>query len=172
MVAEPQAVSDHGIESSSDSRVPFPAMSSFVCMLHSNPKLQSQKIKKMDIPVEVGVSPTLGIRGLLAVRDIAVGEVIERSPVVLFRVEHERFLETSILRNYYYLWDERSFALALGYGSLYNHSLHANVDFKCDFETQTITYTAAKPIRRGDELTVNYNGDPDDVTPLDPAVWW
>ncbi len=120
----------------------------------------------MDIPVEVGISPTLGIRGLLATRDIAVGEMIERCPVILIPVTQEDALEATVLGNYYFLWDDDFYAIALGYGSFQNHSYHANVSFLRDFEKQQIIFTAAKAIRQGEELTINYNGDPDDETPI------
>jgi uncharacterized protein len=126
----------------------------------------------MEIPLVVGISPTLGFRGLLAARDIAAGEVIECCPVILFPVEQEDLIEASALHNYYYLWDETHYAIALGYGSLYNHAYHANVRYERDFEAQTIVHIAAKAIRQGEELTMNYNGSPDDETPLDPEKWW
>lgn len=120
----------------------------------------------MDIPVEVGLSPTLGIRGLLATRDIKVGEVIERCPLVLIPVAQEDALEATVLGNYYFLWDDDFYAMALGYGSFHNHSYHANVRFERDFVAQQIIFTAAKAVRCGEELTINYNGDPDDETPI------
>ena len=120
----------------------------------------------MDIPVEVGLSPTLGIRGLLATRDIEAGEVIERCPVVFIPVAQEDALEATVLANYYFLWDDNFYAMALGYGSFQNHSYHANVRFDRDFEAQQIIFTAAKAVGCGEELTINYNGDPDDATPI------
>ncbi len=126
----------------------------------------------MDIPLKIGISPTLGIRGLLAERDIAAGEVIERCPVVLIPIEQENLLDAMVLTHYYYLWDEAHHAVALGYGSLYNHSYQANIRYQRDFEAQQIIFTAAKAIRDGEEVTINYNGSPDDATPLDPVLWW
>ncbi|MBL8119056.1 MAG: SET domain-containing protein-lysine N-methyltransferase [Anaerolineae bacterium] len=120
----------------------------------------------MDIPVEVGVTPALGIRGLLAARDITAGDVIERCPVVLIPVGQEAALEATVLANYYFLWDDDHYALALGYGSLHNHSYAANVTFELDYAAAQIVFSAVRDVRRGEELTINYNGDPDDETPL------
>ncbi|MEZ4669909.1 MAG: SET domain-containing protein [Anaerolineae bacterium] len=120
----------------------------------------------MDIPVEVGTSPTLGIRGLLATRDIAAGELVERCPMVLIPVTQEDALEATVLANYYFLWTDEDYAMALGYGSLMNHSYNANMVFERDFENSTMIFRAAKAIKRGEELTINYNGDPDDDTPI------
>lgn len=30
-----------------------------------------------------------------------------------------------------------------------------------------MVYTAIKPIKKGEEITVNYNGEPDDMTPIE-----
>lgn len=120
----------------------------------------------MDIPIEVGLSPTLGIRGLLAARDLAVGEVIERCPVVLIPVVQEDALEATALANYYFLWTDEHYAMALGYGSLLNHSYNANACFERDFDNNIMIFRTAKAVRRGEELTINYNGDPDDDTPI------
>jgi len=56
--------------------------------------------------------------------------------------------------------------MALGLGSLHNHSYHANTIFERDFDGQLIVFKAAKPIRQGEELTINYNGETDDQTPI------
>lgn len=120
----------------------------------------------MDIPIEVGLSPRLGIRGLLAARDIRAGEIIERCPVVLIPVTQEDALEATALANYYFLWTDEHYAMALGYGSLLNHSYSANACFERDFEHNIMVFRTAKMVRQGEELTINYNGDPDDDTPI------
>ena len=50
--------------------------------------------------------------------------------------------------------------IALGYGSMYNHSYEPNAKYKRNFSNQTITFVAIKPIKKREEITVNYNGDP------------
>ncbi len=54
-------------------------------------------------------------------------------------------------------------ALALGYGSLYNHSFHPNARYD-DRGQQTKVFTSLRDIESGEEITVNYNGDPNDTT--------
>jgi SET domain-containing protein len=51
--------------------------------------------------------------------------------------------------------------LALGYGSLYNHSYHPNARYD-DAAGPTKVFTALRDIAAGEEITVNYNGEPDD----------
>ena len=48
-------------------------------------------------------------------------------------------------------------AVALGLGSLFNHSsLHQNVGWSRDLTGQCIVYKALRDIRAGDELCINY----------------
>ena len=63
--------------------------------------------------------------------------------------------------------DKKSVAIALGYGSLYNHSYSANATYEKHFDDKLITFKAIADIRRGEEITVNYNyGNPDDKSKL------
>jgi len=57
-------------------------------------------------------------------------------------------------------------ALALGFGSLYNHRVHPNADFVLDLEALTIDIIAISDIPEGEEITINYNGTPGDDTTL------
>ena len=55
--------------------------------------------------------------------------------------------------------------MALGYGSLYNHSDRPNARYH-DEGGRTKVFTAIRDIGPGEEITVNYNGDPCDETPV------
>lgn len=123
----------------------------------------------MDIPVEIGISPTLHIRGLLASRDLVEDDLIHVAPIVLIPVEQQAALEQTILGVYYFEWDDTHHCFALGYASLFNHSYTANVYFIREFDEKLIYFYAAQSIRQGEELTINYNGVSDDDTPIDPA---
>jgi hypothetical protein len=56
-------------------------------------------------------------------------------------------------------------ALALGYGSIYNHSYSPNASYKC-VAPDAIEFVAIAAIEPGDEITINYNGDPADKTAM------
>ncbi len=53
----------------------------------------------------------------------------------------------------------------LGYGSLYNHSFEPNARYD-DLGSQVKLYTAIRAIEAGREITINYNGEPTDRTPV------
>ena len=115
--------------------------------------------------IEVKHIPRKG-RGVFARRAIHEGELIERVPVILLPIEDVQDQETwRDLACYCFLWKEGTVALALGYGSLYNHSYEPNARYD-DVGRSTKVYTAIRDIAAGEEITVNYNGDPDDRAPV------
>jgi hypothetical protein len=60
------------------------------------------------------------------------------------------------LHDYYFLWEKDQCAIALGYGSLYNHATDPVADYKMDYVDQSISFFAIRPIAVGEEITVNY----------------
>lgn len=72
------------------------------------------------------------------------------------------------LDRYVYDYGDGTYLLAMGVLSYLNHSNTAN----CRYETDElddgrpfIELYAHRDIKAGEELTINYNGDPDDPTP-------
>ena len=117
--------------------------------------------------IAVGISPTLGIRGIVAVEGIMSGEILECSPVILVGREHHVLLDSSMLRYYYFEWDERYDAVPLGYAAVYNHSYQANAEYVHDHERNMLSFRACRDIAVGEEVTVNYNGEHNDETPIE-----
>jgi uncharacterized protein len=115
----------------------------------------------------VAPSP-LGGRGVFSALPIEEGSLIEICPVIVLKAEDREWIEKTDLYNYYFFWgeNEKENAVALGYGSLYNHSFQPNAHYFPDFEGRTITFEALCDIEAGEEITVNYNGDPDVQTPV------
>lgn len=99
-------------------------------------------------------------RGVFARTNIAKGTIIERVPVIVVPVQ-EVFGQRSKtkLADYVFKWSNDTVAVALGYGSLYNHSYRPSANYY--FEgSQTQVFVAIRDIDSGEEITVNYNGDP------------
>lgn len=110
-------------------------------------------------------SPGRG-RGVFATRAFAVGEVIERAPVIVFPRADVRPLAGTLLDSYWFWWDDEHNAAALGCGALYNHECPANARFVREATTRTLVFVAVRAIRCGDEITINYGGDPDEPSPV------
>lgn len=101
-------------------------------------------------------------RGVFTSQPIQTGEVIEICPVLIIPKSELPIIHKTVLHDYYFLWgnDLEECAIALGFGSIYNHELHPNANFILDIYNKTIDIEAIKPIEAGDEITLNYHGEP------------
>lgn len=99
--------------------------------------------------------------GVFASRAIEAGEVVEVAPVIRLRSDFE-LMEIELKRRVFD-WErlasaEGTSALALGYGSMYNHADPANMRYSSAYDGDAIRFVAARAIARDEELTINYNG--------------
>jgi SET domain-containing protein len=112
----------------------------------------------------------IGGRGVFAGKKIYAGDVIEVCPVLPMKKGEMEILDTTTLYDYYFLWEDeeqqiKSCAIALGFGSLYNHFAPSNADYIMDFDNLTIDIMAVRDIEAGEEITINYHGEPGDTSP-------
>ena len=115
--------------------------------------------------IEVKRIPRKG-RGVFARRRITAGAVFEQVPVIVIPAEEVlESTENAVLANYVFDWGKDTVALALGFGSMYNHSYVPNARYD-DEGRQTKVFTALRDIEPGEEITVNYNGHEEDLTPV------
>ena len=110
-------------------------------------------------------------RGVFASIDIAENESVEICPVIILTDEEGLKLRETELKNYYFKFGDGKgsmfFGICLGYGSLFNHSYEPNATYIKELEDSTIEFMAIKPIKKDEEITVNYhNGNPNDKSPL------
>lgn len=105
-------------------------------------------------------------RGVFARRFIPEGTVFETVPVIVLPIEEIlESCDNSVLARYVFDWGRGTMALALGFGSLYNHSYTPNARYD-DEGVQTKIFTALQDIHPGQEITINYNGHEEDQTPV------
>ncbi|MFM6104491.1 MAG: SET domain-containing protein [Sphaerospermopsis kisseleviana] len=105
-------------------------------------------------------------RGVFAQRDFELGEIIDIANVIVIPKQQVKLITHTVLCNYYFGWHGESGAIALGYASLFNHSYQPNALYVKKFDQQVIEIIAYKYIREGQEITINYNGQVDDLTPI------
>lgn len=117
--------------------------------------------------VEISGSSGKG-RGVFAARPFARGELIERAPIILVPPSQKDAVERGPLGDYVYAWGRRKEhdAVVLGYGSLYNHSFRPSAVYLRRPAEPALDFVALREIAAGEEITVNYNGDPADATPV------
>jgi uncharacterized protein len=109
--------------------------------------------------------------GVFAARAFAPGELVERAPVLVFPPPQEALLAETELWGMVFTWEDGAVAVALGFGSLYNHAWHANARYEHDYERRVVEFCAVRPIGRDEEVTINYTGEPDGTGELwfDPS---
>jgi SET domain-containing protein len=105
-------------------------------------------------------------RGIFAQQDFAKGDLIETSAVIVIPKQQIKLITKTVLLNYYFGWDGESGAIGLGFASLFNHSYHPNAVYINNFAKSVIDIIAYQDIREGQEITINYNGQVDDVSPV------
>lgn len=111
-------------------------------MLNSPLKICKLLVKK---------SPIHGY-GVFADQDIAPGDVIEESYALLRDDKDHEYV------NYYYKFNN-NYGLALGNGSIYNHSIHPNAEFEFDAMRNVVVYRAKRIIKHGEEIFISYGVD-------------
>ncbi|WP_341843386.1 SET domain-containing protein [Chitinophaga caseinilytica] len=109
-------------------------------------------------------------RGVFTREAIPAGTTIEVSPVLVLSNSDTQIADTTKLHNYIFLWGVRETrsCVALGYCSIYNHSYEPNCEYEMDFDAETMAIKTRRAIKKGEELQINYNGDPEDVS----SVWF
>ena len=96
--------------------------------------------------------------GVFAKEDIMEGEVFEECPILTLPIEKGEI--TSLLIDYRFNypqgneWQEQ--VLALGYGSLYNHSNDPNAFWVSDIENRIFKFVSNREIKQGEEIFVWY----------------
>jgi SET domain-containing protein len=117
--------------------------------------------------ITVRPSPGKG-RGVFATQRIPAGRLIEEAPVIAVPNREIAYLDNITLQDYYFLWgpDQQDAAVALGACSLCNHSFDPNCQYIRRPEVETICFVALRDIEPGEEVTINYNGDPGADRPL------
>ncbi|MCA9051161.1 MAG: SET domain-containing protein-lysine N-methyltransferase [Planctomycetaceae bacterium] len=105
-------------------------------------------------------------RGVFARQFIPKGTEFEQVPVLVMPAE-EVLGEpvNSVLQHYVFDWGKGTVALALGFGSCYNHSYQPNARYD-DYGRMMKVFSALKDIQPGEEITINYNGHQDDDSPV------
>jgi uncharacterized protein len=99
-------------------------------------------------------------RGVFAIAKIQQGELIEACPVIQLDTLYPSLPEE--LQKVVFHWGVLAnlpgiSALALGYGSIYNHDNPANARYRASSDAQSLEIYAARDIAPDEEITVNYN---------------
>jgi SET domain-containing protein len=106
-------------------------------------------------------------RGVVALRDIPVGAVIERCPVLIIPEPDRKKTDRTVVFTYVYMWEHGTTeqdlytgkgraAVALGMSSLLNHAPTPNATFLRLIDDCELELRSCRPIAAGDEITIDY----------------
>ena len=100
-------------------------------------------------------------RGVFTVERIPAGTVIEIAPVIVMKLADRQHLDKTLLHDYIFEWGKQKdqCCMALGLIPMYNHDYKSNCEYFMDFDDSTIMVKTVRVIERGEELSINYNGD-------------
>ncbi len=109
-------------------------------------------------------------RGVFTSETIEAGSILEIAPVIVMTAEERILLDQTLLHDYIFEWgpDKTQCAMALGWIPVYNHSYSSNAEYYMDFEEEAMFIKAVREIAAGEEVTINYNGDWNNVQ----KVWF
>jgi hypothetical protein len=98
-------------------------------------------------------------RGVYARQDIKKGEIIERCPIIEVSKNDTSNLKESVLVTYFFYFgsNKERIAIALGFGSIYNHSYKPNTTYKIKPREKIIDFVAIDDIKKDDEITFDYS---------------
>ncbi len=122
--------------------------------------------------LEVKFISTKKGRGVFAKENISKGVTIDIAYILLIPNNDWNLIEDTILSNYSFEWDdpkcigEYESAISLSISQLINHSYYPNIKYIYDYKNKCIEYITLRDITKGEEITVNYNGEPFDDSPV------
>lgn len=109
-------------------------------------------------------------RAVFTNRKIEEGTIVEISPVIVMQKDDRTNLDKTLLHDYIFVWgkEKDKCAMALGLIPIYNHSYESNCEYFMDFDEDTMFIKTVRQIEKGEELTINYNGNWNDQS----KVWF
>jgi hypothetical protein len=95
-------------------------------------------------------------RGVFASCDIGVDTCVDVCPCISFTMAEHDSCSRTPLHNYTFRSRSGRCYLALGLGSLFNHSDVPNVQYRIDAKRCRIEFTTCRQVNRGEELVIYY----------------
>ena len=107
-------------------------------------------------------------RGVFTNQDIETDTIVEVAPVIVLGKNDRENIDKTLLHDYIFEWGHNTnlCCMALGYVPIYNHAYKSNCEYIMDYDTDSIIIKTITSISEGEELTINYNGDTDDQSPI------
>lgn len=100
-------------------------------------------------------------RGVYTNERIPANTIVEIAPVIVMQKQDREHIDKTLLHDYIFEWgnEKDKCAMALGLIPIYNHSYKSNCEYYMDFDDDLMMIKTVRVIKKGEELTINYNGD-------------
>ena len=111
-------------------------------------------------------------KGVFAKNNIAKGVTIDIAHIILISNKDWDLIEDTVLSNYSFEWDdpncigEYESAISLSISQFINHSFNPSVRYIYNYQIKSIEYITIRDISKDEEITVNYNGEPLNKSPV------
>lgn len=104
--------------------------------------------------------------GVFTTKSLEANLLIETSPVIILSAEEFVILNKTQLHDYIFFWENNACCMAMGYVPIYNHASPSNCEYFQDYANGTIEIKTVRDIKKGEELTINYQGDAHSKEPV------
>ncbi|HEX2532900.1 MAG TPA: SET domain-containing protein-lysine N-methyltransferase [Chitinophagaceae bacterium] len=106
--------------------------------------------------------------GVFTRYELEANVIIEVAPVIVMTGTERKLIDQTLLHDYIFEWGpkQEECCMALGLVPLYNHSYTSNCEYEMNFRRRTIRIKTVRPIAKGEELFINYNGEWDNAKPV------
>lgn len=104
--------------------------------------------------------------GVFTNEPIKKNTIIEISPVIIMSEKEKLLLDQTKLHDYIFFWEDDKCCMAMGNIPIYNHAVPSNCEYFQDYDNEIIFIKTVRKINAGEELTINYQGDFQNQTPV------
>ncbi|MBN8687979.1 MAG: SET domain-containing protein-lysine N-methyltransferase [Chitinophagales bacterium] len=100
-------------------------------------------------------------RGVFSSIPLYKDDLVEICPLIVLPAADFEAAISSRLADYFFNFvkEDKTLALVLGFGSLYNHSVYSNATYQLDREARVMYYYALQDIPAHTEICINYSGE-------------
>jgi len=99
-------------------------------------------------------------RGVFTQETIRAGRLVHSADLIMIPASEAKLIEKTILDRYVYDAGRGQLCLALGLGSLFNHSTSPNLKAELDFKNKLIRFYAIELIPAKTQLLIDYGYQP------------
>ncbi|MHA1679691.1 MAG: SET domain-containing protein-lysine N-methyltransferase [Promethearchaeota archaeon] len=109
-------------------------------------------------------------RGLIATKNIPKDTIIDIAHLIFISDKEYQTIKNTSLDNYVFEWDPPDggdrWVIAMSPCEFMNHSYDPNIKYVYNYNNSTIIFSAIKDVKKGEELTTNYNGNEEGKDPV------